>query len=150
MATKKQMAKKNKKILKLERQIAKVNGHKDFAFDADKIDHSGFDSYIIIQGLRKNRQILTIFDFPIRRFFDFVLLVRTDRGVFWFNKHVVTVSYEPEKIVIVFETSSALQKVTVLGFKILSPSGFCMVTKDTQSAMRPGDVFKPDYTIKVD
>lgn len=140
----------NKKILKLRRKIAAVNGREGFAFDVQKIDDSGFDSYKPVQGLEKVRVLLPFFDFPIERFFDFTLLVETNCGNFWFDKHVVSVTREPEKIMVTFNTFDALRKVTVHSFKIISPGGVCIFTKNTQIKMGPGDTINLNYPIKAD
>ncbi len=141
------MKKQTKKILKLRRRIAAINGcGSSFAFEADKEPHSYYQS---LEVLKKNRRILTFFDTPVKRYLKSTLLLYTNKGVYRFINAVQTATREAEKIVIVFKTPIALQHVTVLGYKVLSPSRVCIATRSTSMWISAGDQFSLSYTVEV-
>lgn len=148
--------KKNKRILKLRRQIAALNGREGFAFDVPQCSQSEYDQYQSPRsGLEKSRMLLSYFDCPIDVLKKFTALIRTDTGCYRLS-HVVSVVRDltpgSERIYIAIKSPEALQKTKIFDFKILDASGKCIyvsIGHFSTFSSRVGDTFNPNYTIKV-
>lgn len=146
-------SKRLKKFLKLWRQIATINGHKGFAFDALKISQSLYDEYKPpTLGLQKSRILVSYFNYSTDLLNKFVVLVDTDQGVYLLENAVkvvldLTPSRERIKIKI---SAKVLQKVKVYGFKILDPSKLCIAVSGqlpTLSLYPDTDTFEINYDV---
>ena len=140
----------NKKILKLRQKIATVCGRKGFAFDTDKITFEEFDETVKMSGRELALSIAGYF--TDCNYLLFKLLVSTDQGIFRFIDCVRTVIVGDMEIVMQFKPLIALQKVTILDYKIIDPGGNCCNTaprKQLPVVANPTDYVNIVFPIKL-
>lgn len=146
---------KAKKILKLRRRIAAHSDRKGFAFDIPQCSQSDYDScQSPHSGLEKARMLLSYFDGLTNNLRKFIAIIHTDQGYYRLkNVESIICDYAPgsEHIEIKIVSSEALQKVTILGFKILDNLGKCIYTSScfSRSVVKIGIAFVINYHLKV-
>ncbi len=144
--------KKEKKILRSKREIAALNGHKGYAFDVPKIAESVYEDYRVPRGLPRARMIMSYLESSTNLLSKFVVLVRTDKGIYLLGNVVSVVrnlELGSEYIKIRIESPEALQKVRILSFKILDPSKRCIAGGPNELYFRIGDIFAVNYRANI-
>lgn len=149
--TSRKVAKKNKKILKLNRQIAALNDHGGFAFNAPKCNQSEYDRHQSPCSLQRAKMLLYYFDCSISNLKEFTILIHTSTG-YYRLEHVESVICDltpnSEHIEIEIISPEAIQKTEIFDFKILDNLGRCIhVSAHFSQLIGVGDTFRVPYRI---
>lgn len=142
----------DKRILKLRRKIAALNGRKGSAFDVP--EEGVYESYEAPTGLEGQRRLLTYFDCSIGSLRKFTALLDTNRGYYRLS-HIVEVTRDftpgKEYVNITIISPEALRNVKVFGFKIFDPGARCIkvsvIPFDSPINMKPGDTISVPWHI---